>query len=258
MAQTYPGQGYPNQAYPNQGYPNADPMKEQLLDQDSSYYEGEMSKEDQIGFIRKVYGILSAQLILTAIVCSFPLVLGDSYKVFVLEHTGLLILAIVTIFTAIIALTCCGFHRSVPANYILTLAFTLSEAYLVSIICARYDPATVMTAVFMTASIVVGLTLYAVFTKTDFTACGGVLLCVLIAFAFFGLFSIFFGFYMRIVYCTFGVILFGIYLVYDTQMIVGKHGRQYSKEDYILAAINLYLDIIQIFIYILQILGSSD
>ena len=249
MAYSYPNQaqGYQNQPYPNQ----QDQMKEHLLDHESSEdYEG-MSKEDQIGFIRKVYGILSAQLIVTAIVCSFPVILGDAYKVFVLEHVGLLILAIISIFTCIIMLTCCGFHRSVPANYILTLIFTLSEAYLVSIICARYDPATVMTATFMTASIVVGLTLYAVFTKTDFTACGGILLCVLISFAFFGLFSIFFGFYLKIVYCTLGVILFGIYLVFDTQMIVGNKSRAYSREDYILAAINLYLDIIQIFVYIL-------
>lgn len=232
-------------------------MKEQLLEHDSSFEGESMSKEDQIGFIRKVYGILSAQLILTAIVCSFPLLLGDSYKTFVVEHVGLLIMAIVAIFTCIIALTCCGMHRSVPANYILTLVFTLSEAYLVSIICARYDPPTVLTAVVMTASIVVALTIYAITTKTDFTAMGGILLCALVAFAFFGLFSIFFGAAMKIFYCTLGVILFGIYLVFDTQMIVGKHGYQYSKEDYILAAINLYLDIIQIFIYILQILGSE-
>jgi FtsH-binding integral membrane protein len=219
-----------------------------------------MCKEDQLGFIRKVYGILSFQLLLTASICTLPVIYSgdDGYKAFVIANVWLLIMAIIVIFSTIIALTCCGLHRVVPTNYVLLTAFTLSEAYLVSVICARYDAMTVLTAAFLTAAIVVGLTLYAVFTKTDFTTMGGMLLVFLIGFAFFGLFSVFFGFYLRIVYCVLGVILFGFYLVYDTQLIVGNKQRAYSREDYVLASIHLYLDIIQIFIYLLHILGSSD
>ena len=60
-----------------------------------------------------------------------------------------------------------------------------------------------------------------------------------------------------IFYCAMGVILFGMYLVYDTQLICGKHKLKLSIDDYIIAALILYIDIIQIFLYILEILGRA-
>ena len=46
------------------------------------------------------------------------------------------------------------------------------------------------------------------------------------------------------------------YLVFDTQIMMGG-GKKYamSPEDYVFAALNLYIDIIMLFIYILQIIG---
>ena len=55
-----------------------------------------------------------------------------------------------------------------------------------------------------------------------------------------------------------GVIVFGIYLVFDTQLTIGKNSRAYSIDDYIIAALNLYIDIIQIFLEILKILAIAD
>lgn len=47
------------------------------------------------------------------------------------------------------------------------------------------------------------------------------------------------------------------YLVVDTQMIIGGSNKvQISPEEYVMAAITLYVDIINIFMYILQILQS--
>ena len=54
------------------------------------------------------------------------------------------------------------------------------------------------------------------------------------------------------------VVIYSIYLLYDTQLIMGKFGNEYSIDDYIFAALNLYLDIINLFLYILQILGASN
>jgi FtsH-binding integral membrane protein len=121
-----------------------------------------------------------------------------------------------------IALTCVlfcvrGIAKKVPHNYLLTAAFTFCEAYVVAFCVASVnDPMIVVTAAFMTAGIVVGLTIYAMTTKTDFTFCGGTLFVVGAAFIMFGLFSFMFGSTFRLVYCTLGVILFGIYLIVDT------------------------------------------
>ena len=48
-------------------------------------------------------------------------------------------------------------------------------------------------------------------------------------------------------------------IVYDTQiMIGGKHKYSISPEEYIFAALNLYVDIIRLFLYILAIVGKSN
>jgi FtsH-binding integral membrane protein len=68
----------------------------------------------------------------------------------------------------------------------------------------------------MTAGIVIALTMYAFFTKTDFTVCGGTLFVIGASLLFFGLFCFLFGEVLRMIYCVCGVILFGIYLIVDT------------------------------------------
>lgn len=64
----------------------------------------------------------------------------------------------------------------------------------------------------------------------------------------------------RLVYACLGALLFSVYLVYDTQLLIGGEHHKYSisPEDYVFAALTLYLDIIQLFLMILQILGSRD
>jgi len=53
-------------------------------------------------------------------------------------------------------------------------------------------------------------------------------------------------------------ILFGIYLIYDTQLILGGKYDQLDLEDYILGALLLYSDIIGLFIQLLQLFGNSN
>jgi FtsH-binding integral membrane protein len=50
--------------------------------------------------------------------------------------------------------------------------------------------------------------------------------------------------------------LIGIYLVYDVQLITGKFGIEYSIDDYVFASMELYIDIIRLFLQILRILGK--
>ena len=65
--------------------------------------------------------------------------------------------------------------------------------------------------------IVIGLTVYAVTTKTDFTMMGGTLFVAGSAFFIMGIFMIFSSTpALYTFFCCIGVILFGIYLVYDT------------------------------------------
>lgn len=59
-------------------------------------------------------------------------------------------------------------------------------------------------------------------------------------------------------YGSIGALIFSLYIVYDTQLMMGgKHKYALSPEEYIFAALNLYLDIINLFRYILLIVGIS-
>jgi FtsH-binding integral membrane protein len=107
--------------------------------------------------------------------------------------------------------------RTVPTNYVLMFAFTFCEAWVVAFVCAVVgDGKLVVAAAFMTAGIVVALTIYALTTKTDFTVCGGMIWCIAAVFCIFGLFSVFWGPQLRFIYCVIGVIIFSIYLIFDT------------------------------------------
>lgn len=48
------------------------------------------------------------------------------------------------------------------------------------------------------------------------------------------------------------------YLVFDTQLMLGGSKKySLSPEEYIFAALNLYIDIIMLFLYILEIIGIA-
>lgn len=63
---------------------------------------------------------------------------------------------------------------------------------------------------------------------------------------------------MTLVYASLGALIFSIYLIYDTQMMMGgKHKYSISPEEYVFASLSLYMDVVNIFIYILTIIGLS-
>ncbi len=64
--------------------------------------------------------------------------------------------------------------------------------------------------------------------------------------------------FIQALYCGLGVLLFGIYIIVDTQLIVGGRSAELEIDDYFLGAMLLYIDIVSIFIYILQLLGLAS
>jgi len=61
------------------------------------------------------------------------------------------------------------------------------------------------------------------------------------------------------VYSFFGAALFSAFLAYDTRLIVGgKHSKyQMNEKDYVWGAMSIYMDVINIFIYLLRIIGDD-
>ena len=209
------------------------------------------------GFIRKVYGIISFQLIITVSICG--LTFFDDVKTFFVNYKAIFWVCLALNIAIIIPLVCFkSIARKVPVNYILLTLWTICESYMIAFVCTKYDPSVVLTAAAWTCAVTIAVSIYACTTKVDFTFLGAFLfasICLMLCFAIVLIFVNIRA--LHVIYCVLGVLVYSIYLIYDTQLVMGKFGIEYVMEDYIIAALMIYIDIIQIFLYILQMFGKK-
>jgi len=216
--------------------------------------------EVRMGFVRKVYGILSAQLLLTvAIAAPFQYMSEDQ----VVAAQPLLIISSIVLVGTMCAMCCCpDTLRTFPCNYIFLGVLTSAMGVLVGFSSAMYTWQSVVLAVGITVGIFLGMTVFAWTTKRDFTGYGPYLFGALLTLIVFGFTLSLMGLcgvhieWMTMLYDFLGVLLFTFYIVFDTQMIIGgDHQISFSIDDYCFAALNLYLDIINLFLHLLSLLG---
>lgn len=202
-------------------------------------------------FIRKVYSILTVQLLVT-VISGAVISLNPGIRNWALSHIWAFY---VSLFGAM------GFmigafikQRSYPINLVFLGGFTLLESYAVGTISSLYDTKIVLQAVGLTFAIFVGVSLFAFQTKYDLTGWASYLNMALWALIGFGLVAIFFPFSSKIelLYSSVGAIVFTGYILVDTQLIMKK----FHPEDEVAAAVSLYLDIINLFLNILRILNE--
>lgn len=186
---------------------------------------------------------------------------SESMNLFARQNTGwFLFLPLIAMPLTVFPLACSqDLRRRVPHNFILLGIFTLAESTTIGLLVA-WSPNVALRAFIITAVLVFGLTLFAFQSRFDFTVLNGFMFCALLIFTMVGFLLIFFPVgRWNTIYAGFGVLIFSIYLLIDTQMLTGgNHKYQISPEDYIFAALTIYLDIIQIFLYIMELLASSD
>jgi FtsH-binding integral membrane protein len=165
-------------------------------------------------------------------------------------------------FAALLMLVCCQSNARVfPRNYLILSVFTVCESFFIASYCTLMQTDTIMLAMGMTAAITVGLSLFACQTKIDFTGIGGYLFAGLWALIVFGWIG---GLFwdtmpgMQPLYCFAGIFIFSLYIVYDTQLMMGgDHKLAIGLDDYVFAALNIYLDIINLFLLILELLNGN-
>ena len=215
-------------------------------------------KTTRHNFIQRVYTILLCMLISTVIsMACFRNI--TSFTDFMFSETGqaLYIISFVGLLVSTLGMLCAyNAIKNPPANYIFLICFTSFMNYLISYATIYYDTEMIFQAGVITVGITISLTLYACQTKYDFTTWGGMLISFLVGIIILGILNIWIkNSILQNIIAGCGAILFSFYIIYDTQLIVGhKHKNQFSEDDYVLAAISLYLDIINLFLYMLQIL----
>ncbi|KMY45183.1 membrane protein [Bacillus sp. FJAT-27916] len=127
--------------------------------------------------------------------------------------------------------------------------FPIVTSYLITI-----GAKPVLMSLAATVAIFGGLSLYASTTKRDFSFLGGFLTAALLALIVIGIFNLFspLSSTATLVYSFIGILVFSGYVIFDVNRM-----KQYgvSDEAVPLMALNLYLDFVNLFIYILQFIG---
>lgn len=219
----------------------------------SSEVKSDLSVNLRVNFIRKVFGIVAVQLMITSIFIGFS-ALSTSYVRFqqATPYLSWLILA-VALGTMLTLLASDSLSRTFPNNYYLLGLFTLCESYLVSAITANYEPWAVFEAMLLTAGVVAALALYAFVSKREITYFRGLIWMLMLS----GLGMAIISFFIKTEYRNFflillSIVLAGEYLIYDVKAIMGNNATfKVDIDDYVRGALMIYVDIIRIFIRIL-------
>mmetsp|Transcript_22339 Transcript_22339/g.73430 ORF Transcript_22339/g.73430 Transcript_22339/m.73430 type:complete len:256 (+) Transcript_22339:97-864(+) len=219
-------------------------------------YESEtVRKQVQKDFLIKVYSILCAQLLVTTLICAL-FVFAEPVTYFVLGNIWLTLLLFIVNLFVIIALW--FLKNTYPWNYILLGVFTLSMGFMVGVTCAAYTVNgmgyNIAFAALLTLVIFVSLTVFVSVSDIDFSFLGLFLPVCLIVLLVWSLFAIIFGFQLGMLFGAIGALLFSGFIIYDTWMIMNKMGC----DDYIIASIELYLDVINLFSMLLLVMGGGD
>ncbi|GAB4841641.1 Protein LIFEGUARD 2 [Ancistrocladus abbreviatus] len=217
------------------------------------------SPELRWAFIRKIYSIISLQLLATIAVGAVVVSVHPIAHFFVSTGAGLA-LYIVLIFVPFITL--CPlyyYHQKHPVNYMLLGIFTLSLAFVVGLTCAYTSGKVILESVILTAAVVVALTLYtfwAVKRGHDFNFLGPFLFGALFVLILFALIQSLFplGKISVMIYGCLASIIFCGYLIYDTDNLI----KRYSYDEYIWAAVALYLDVINLFLSLLTLFRAAE
>ncbi|XP_060784881.1 protein lifeguard 3 [Neoarius graeffei] len=245
--------------YMSSGTPPSNPGDPEMYDF-SALWE---NKSIRHAFIRKVYLILAAQLsVTTSIVAVFTFI--DPVRLFVIQNPVIYWVSLGLFFVTYLVLVCCEkARRRFPVNLVLLFIFTLAMSYMAGTISSYYETKAVFLAVGITALVCVVVTVFSFQTKVDFTSCTG-LFCVLgIVVLITGIITaIVLSFqyirWLHMLYAALGAIVYTLFLAYDTQLLLGNRAHSLSPEEYVFGALSLYTDIVQIFLFLLQIIGGSS
>lgn len=214
-------------------------------------------------FIRKVYTIISIQLLVTvAIIAVFTFVkpVGD----FVRANLAIYYASYAVFLATYLTLICCqGPRRRFPWNIILLILLTLAMAYMTGTISSVYKTKAVIIAMIITAVVSISVTIFCFQTKVDFTSCTGLFCVLAIVMVVTGIITAIvlafkYVYWLHMVYAAVGAICFTLFLAYDTQMVLGNRRHSISPEDYITGALQIYTDIVHIFTFVLQLVGRQD
>lgn len=230
---------------------------------EQNFAYGRVNKSDkeisdiQSSFMTKVYGWMAGALLLSAFTAMF---IANTYEftMMVANARWVLIIAQLGLVFAISG----ALHKmsSTTATILFLLYSVLTGATLSSIFYV-YDINAIVSTFFVTAGTFIAMSVYGITTKKDLSQWGSLLFMALIGLILTSVVNIFLGSStLYWISSAAGVLIFVGLIAYDTQKIkelgYAVADGESSRKLAIIGALSLYLDFINLFLYLLRFFGS--
>jgi FtsH-binding integral membrane protein len=205
------------------------------------------SIDERVKFVRDVYALLLVTLAVTALAALVGIKTGIS-----IQYFWPLLIAEIVVFLVLIF----GLRRTPGWNVAGLLVYNALFGLTLGAILEAYIQAglghIIWQATGLTAAIFAVLSAYIHFTKKDLSFMGGFLFIALIGLVVGGIVFIFVGSARGVfIYSIISAVVFSGYILYDTSRILLK----YDTSEVVSAVIDLYLDIVNLFLDLLRILA---
>ena len=214
--------------------------------------------------MRKVYVWMAFALVITG-VCAFGV--ADSPGIITAIYSNQVILwgLVIAELALVIGITAAINKLSLTTATLLFILYSAINGVMLSSIFLVYTASSIASVFFITAGTFAVMAFIGYTTKTDLTSMGKILLMALIGLIIASLVNVFFvkssGFYLILSYV--GVLVFVGLTAYDSQKIkqmlqMAPDAGEGAQKLALLGALSLYLDFINLFIYLLRIMGRRE
>lgn len=209
------------------------------------------SGEERATLVRRTYSLVFASILVTIAGVAFAMT-SPAMMNAVLAHpfiTGLCMFA--PLIGAQVARN--SFPQNIGFVFLFTFAAGLYQAPFIAL-AERLSPGIAMQAGILTLSAFGALTLYAFISRRDFSAWGGFLATGVVVLFVASLLMMFTHSTAGYTWLAgIGVLLFSGLLVFDTWRMRNVFG----PDDYVMAAVSIYLDLLNMFVFILSLLSGG-
>lgn len=214
-------------------------------------------------YLTKVYNWMALALVLTGIVAY--IVSESPQLIQAIFGNSILFYGLILGELGLVIYLSARVHKlSSSTAIILFLLYSALNGLTLSFVFLVYTSASITSTFLITAGTFGAMSLYGYYTKRDLTKIGSLLFMALIGLIVASVVNIFLNnpmMYWIITYA--GVLIFVGLTAYDTQKlkriaIQGFQNDESMEKSAILGALSLYLDFINLFLYLLRIFGSRD
>ena len=211
--------------------------------------------------MRKVYLWMTLALALSGLTAYY---VSGNYSLMetIIMNRAVFWILIIAEFGLVIGLSAAINKLSFPVAAIMFAAYSIINGMLLSVIFVAYTTSSIATTFFVTAGTFAAMAVIGTVTKTDLTKLGSILLMALIGIIIATVVNLFLhNETMDIVISGIGVLVFTGLTAYDAQKIKlmaeqAEEVNDSTQKIAVLGALSLYLDFINLFLYLLRFMGN--